>query len=509
MSPVDPTLGGGELGAVGGTPGQESGRGEAWARSRIAYKWVALSNTTIGTLMSSLDSNIVIIALPTIGRELPGTSVLSLLWILLGYSLVTSVVLLSFGRLSDQFGRTRLYTLGFAVFTVGSLLCGLSQTGVELVVFRMVQALGAGFIFSNSAAILTDAFPANQRGKALGINQVSIVVGAVSGLVIGGLLTGLVGWRWIFFVNVPIGIVATLWAHYRLRELASLDPVQRIDWAGNLSFGGGLTLVLLGVTFGALQVVSTAGAEALVLGGIALLGLFGFLESRSAHPMFELALFRIREFSSSGMAMFLNALARGAFSFVMVFYLQGPPHFLNPLTAGLFLVPVSASLAALGPVSGDLSDRWGSRGLAVLGLLTSAAGFILLSFVSAGASFWALLPAFLLVGSGMGLFASPNRAAMMNAVAPQRRGVAAGTGTTLVNAGVTLSLGLAVLVMSRAMPLTGLEGIFLGAGGLGTLPLAPFLASVHLVFAVSAALLLVAVIPAALRPARGRLAASL
>jgi EmrB/QacA subfamily drug resistance transporter len=472
------------------------------AGRRLDYKWVALSNTTIGTLMSALDTNIVIIALPTIGRQLPGTSLLALLWILLGYALVTSVVLLSFGRLSDQFGRTRLYTLGFAVFTVGSLLCGLSQTGVELVGFRMVQAIGAGFIFSNSAAILTDAFPANERGKALGINQISIVIGSVSGLVLGGLLTGLAGWRWIFFVNVPIGIAATLWAHYRLRELASLDPIQRIDWPGNLTFAGGLTLILVGVTFGALGVVPRPGVGALLVAGLGLLGLFAVLESRVPHPMFDLALFRIREFSSSGSAMFLVALARGAFSFVLVFYLQGPPHRLDPLTAGLYLVPVSASLAALGPVSGVLSDRWGSRGFTILGLLTSAAGFLLLTQVSATASFVALLPAFLLVGSGMGLFASPNRATMMNAVPPRRRGVAAGTGTTLLNAGVTLSLGLAILVMSRAMPLPGLEGIFLGTGGPATLPEGAFLASVHLVFAVSAGLLLVALVPAALRPGR-------
>ena len=473
-------------------------------RPAVAYKWVALSNTTIGTLMSALDSNIVIIALPTIGRELPGTSVLALLWILLGYSLVTSVVLLSFGRLSDQFGRTRLYTLGFATFTVGSLLCGLSQTGDQLIAFRMVQAIGAGFIFSNSAAILTDAFPANERGKALGINQISIVIGAVSGLVLGGVLTGWVGWRWIFFVNVPIGIAATIWAHYRLRELASLDHVQRIDWAGNVTFALGLTLLLVGVTFGALAVLTPVEAALSIAAGLGSLALFVYVEARVAHPMFELGLFRLRAFSSSGVAMFLNALARGAFSFVLVFYLQGPPHLLDPLTAGLYLVPVSASLAALGPLSGHLSDRWGSRGLAVLGLIVSAVGFLLLSQVSATASFTSLLPAFLLVGSGMGLFASPNRATMMNSVPPQRRGVAAGTGTTLVNAGTTLSLGLAVLVMSRAMPLSGLEGIFLGAGGFAGLPVGPFLSSVHLVFAVSAILLLVAVVPAALRAPPGQ-----
>ena len=479
------------------------------------YKWVALSNTTIGTLMAALDTNIVIIALPTIARQLPGTSVLSLLWILMGYSLVTAVVLLSFGRLSDQFGRTRLYTLGFAVFTVGSLLCGLSQSSIELIGFRMVQALGAGFIFSNSAAILTDAFPANERGRALGINQISIVVGAVSGLVVGGILTSLAGWRWIFFVNVPIGIVATIWSHYRLRELASLDTVQHVDWAGNLTFAAGLTSILVAVSFTALGLLGSVAFVVLLVLGIGLLGLFVYVESRVAHPMFDLSLFRLRAFSFSALAMFVNALARGAFSFVMVFYLQSPPHALSPIEAGLFLVPVSASLAAFGPVSGSLSDRYGPRGLASLGLVVSAAGFLVLTQVTADASFSTLLPAFVLIGAGMGLFASPNRAAMMNAVPPRRRGIAAGTGTTLINSGMTLSLGLAILIMSRSLPFASLDAIFLGAStgaGAGLVPVTEFLSSVHLVFAISAGLLLASVIPSVLRsgpapPDRGGVAA--
>lgn len=485
-------------------PGDRPPRTSISARAAGApassYKWVALSNTTLGTLMSSLDANIVLIALPTIGRQLPDSSVLSLLWIVLGYSLVTSVVLLSFGRLSDQFGRTRLYTLGFAVFTVGSLLCGLSATSVQLVAFRMFQALGAGFIFSNSAAILTDAFPPDERGTALGINQVSLVGGSVSGLVLGGVLTGLAGWRWIFLVNVPVGIAATIWSHYRLRELASLDPVQRIDWWGNLSFAAGLSAVLFAVTFGALGVLSEPVTVGVLLAGLGLLVLFALVETRVAFPMFDLALFRIRIFAASTAAMFLNALARGAFSLVLVFYLQSPPHSLSPLNAGLYLIPVSAALATLGPVSGWLSDRYGSRGLSTLGLLVSAAGFFLLTQISADANFLSLLPAFLLVGGGMGIFASPNRAAMMNAVTPTRRGVAAGTGTTLINAGVTLSLGLAVVIMAQAMPLANLTAIFVGSGGpTATVAIAPFLRSVRLVFFVSGLLLLAAVIPSALR----------
>jgi EmrB/QacA subfamily drug resistance transporter len=471
-------------------------------RPGTAYKWVALSNTTLGTLMAALDTNIVIIALPSIGRDLPGTSPLDILWILLGYSLVTSVVLLSFGRLSDQFGRKRMYTGGFAVFTLGSALCSLAGTGGELVVFRMVQALGAAFLLANSAAILTDAFPPHERGRALGVNQIAIVAGAVSGLLLGGVLTGTLGWRSIFYVNIPIGLFATAWSYSRLRELAELDRVQRIDWAGNVTFGVGLAAILAGVTFEALGLISPVGWVALLAIGVALLVAFVAIERRSPHPMFDLALFRVPVFTGATVAILLNSIARGAFSFVIVFYLQGPPRFLDPLSAGLYMVPVSAALATLGPISGTLSDRYGTRGFAVLGLLVGASGFLLLARIGTDASFGELLLPFLLVGAGLGIFASPNRASMMNAVPPRRRGIAAGTGTTLMNAGQTLSLGLAVLVLSRSLPLSGLTAIFTGSSA--TAPVgfsAPaFLGGIHLLFLLSAAMLLAAVVPSVLRP---------
>ncbi len=467
----------------------------------MQYKWVVLSNTTIGTLMASLDSNIVIIALPTIARELPGTSVFVLLWILLGYALSTSVILLNFGRLGDMFGRVRLYVIGFAIFTVGSALCGLSQTGTELVLFRLVQSVGAGFLFANAAAIITDAFPPNERGRALGINQVSIVAGAVTGLVLGGILTSLLGWRSIFYVNVPIGMIATWRAYTGLRELARPQKEHTVDWVGNLSFAGGLASVLLAVTLYALGQVSETLFVGLLVLGAGLLVLFVGIERRVRHPMFDLSLLRIRMFSASLAAIFLNALARGAFSFVMVFYLQGPPHYLSPLTAGLYLVPVSASLATLGPISGTLSDRYGSRPFAVLGLITSAVGFVWLTQIGPTTGFLQLVGPFILVGAGMGLFASPNRASMMSSVPPDRRGVAGGIGTTLINSGSTLSLGLAILVMANALPVGALSAIFLGTAHAIIPPTAisHFLDATHSVFAVSAALLLVALIPAALR----------
>lgn len=466
----------------------------------MQYKWRVLSNTTVATLMAAIDSNIVLISLPTIGRQLAGTSATLLLWILLGYSLLTSVVLLNFGRLSDLFGRVRLYILGFAIFTAGSALCGFSETGLELVGFRLVQAIGAGFLFSNSAAIITDAFPPNERGRALGVNQVSIVIGAVSGLVLGGIITSTIGWRWIFFVNVPIGIVATVRARLDLRELARPESAPRLDWAGNLCFAGGLTLLLVAITLGALGQWPTSLAVVGGLVGLAFLVLFVVIERKERFPMLDLSLFRNRQFAASAVAMALNAVARGAFTFILVFYLQGPPRFLSPFAAGLFLVPVSASLAVVGPVSGWLSDRYGPRPFLISGLVVSASGFLWLTTIGPSESFLSLAYPLLLVGAGMGLFASPNRAAMMTAVPPTRRGVASGIGTTFINTGATVSLGLTIVILTSVLPRDQIAKIFLGTAAAGTFTAgAGFLEAIHVIFAVSAALILVALVPSVLR----------
>jgi len=470
----------------------------------MEYKWRVLSNTTVATLMSAIDGNIVLISLPTIARELPGTSTTLLLWILLGYSLLTAVVLLNFGRLSDMFGRVRLYVLGFAIFTGGSALCGASQTGLELVLFRLVQGVGAGFLFSNSGAIITDAFPVNERGRALGVNQVSIVAGAVAGLVVGGAITSTIGWRWIFFVNVPIGIFATIRAHTGLKELARPETTARIDWVGNIVFAAGLVLLLLGVTLGALGQISDQLAIASVAGGAALLVGFVAIELRTRSPMLDLTLFRNRQFSASALATLLNALARGAFSFILVFYLQGPPRYLDPFTAGLYLIPVSASLVALGPVSGWLSDRYGPRPFLLTGLVVSAVGFLWLATIGPVATFIQLAGPLVLVGSGMGLFAAPNRAALMTAVPPARRGVASGIGTTFVNTGATISLGLTLLILTSVLSRPEIQAIFLGTAAAGTPFTAgpAFLQAIHGIFLVSTVLVLAALVPSVLRGKR-------
>jgi EmrB/QacA subfamily drug resistance transporter len=469
----------------------------------MQYKWVALSNTTIGTLMSSLDTNIVLIALPTIGRELANTSVADLLWTLLGYQLITASVLVNFGRLSDMFGRVRLYTLGFAVFTAGSALCSLSQTGIELVLFRMVQAFGSAFLFSNSAAILTDAFPLQERGKALGINQSSIVAGSVTGLVLGGILTSTAGWRSIFWVNIPIGVFATVWSHYKLRELSTPPQGQRIDILGNLTFAGGLSSILVAITLNLIAGLGAVQTYALMgLGCVLLVGFF-ITERIVTMPMLALTLFRVRAFAAGNLAIILNSLARGAVTLVLVFYLQGPTMGLSPLTAGLFLIPTSASLAVFGPLSGWLSDRYGARFLSTLGLLVSSFGFLLLTGLGERTSFVNLAVPLVFVGSGMGLFASPNRASIMNSVPPQDRGIASGISVTFVNLGSTLSLAIAFLVMATVTPMKTLVQIFLGEGGTATAASsASFISSIHLVFLLSTVFLLIAIVPSLMRGPR-------
>jgi EmrB/QacA subfamily drug resistance transporter len=410
--------------------------------------------------MASLDTNIIIIALPTIVSDIH-LSLLTLVWIVLGYSLVTASILLNLGRLSDMFGRVKLYNIGFIIFTIGSALCSLSQTGEQLLLFRIVQSLGAAFLFSNSAAIITDAFPENERGKALGINQISIVVGSVMGLVFGGFLTSYLGWRSIFWINIPIGIFAIIWSHTKLRELGTIKK-EKIDWIGNSTLAMGLFLILVGITFGSFQILNSIGMYLFIGVGLSLIGLFVFVETNVIKPMIDLSLFKIRSFLGGNIAIFFNAIARGAFTLIMTFYLQGPTMRLSPLDAGVYLLPVSIALSIFGPFSGWISDRHGSRVISSIGLFISAIGFFMLTSLGVKSTFIETLLPLAMIGAGMGIFASPNRASIMNSVPRYQRGIAAGTSTMFVLSGSTLSIGLAFLIMSHTMPLNYIESIFLG-----------------------------------------------
>ncbi len=427
------------------------------------YKWIALTNTTMAVFMSALDGLIVIVSLPAIFRGIdldplaPG-NVGYLLWMIMGYQLVQAVFVLTLGRLGDMYGRVRIYNTGFVVFTIASLLLSFDpfdgpRGALWLIGWRMVQAFGGSMLTANSAAILTDAFGPNERGFALGVNQIAGLAGQFLGLVAGGFLA-IVHWQAVFWVNVPVGVAGTLWAYRKLRETSSGTRAP-IDWPGNLTFASGLGAVLVGITIGIQPYGSHAmgwtnpAIDALLAGGVALLGLFAYVESRVAAPMFRLSLFRIRAFAAGNAASLAAAIARGGMQFVLIIWLQGiwlPLHGFTfeetPQWAGLCMLPLSAGFLIAGPLSGRLSDRFGSRGFTTAGASLfglSFVGLMLLPIDFSYAGFGALIFA---AGIGVGMFGAPNTAAIMSSVPAADRGAASGMRSTFVNAGASLSVGL-------------------------------------------------------------------
>lgn len=437
----------------------------------VEYKWVALSNTTIGTLMATIDSTIVLIALPAIFRGIninPFTSFQYLLWILFGYSIVTATLLVTFGRISDMLGRVKLYNLGFAIFTVGSLLCAITPNqgnlgAIELIAFRLIQGVGGAFLLANSAAIITDSFSANERGKALGINQVAAVAGALIGLALGGILATY-DWRLIFLVNVPVGVVGTIWSYLKLKELCTIRRNQKLDIWGNVSFGAGLTLLLVGITYGLLPYGSSAmgwGSPfvlASLLIGAGLLVAFPFIERHVAEPMFRLELFKVRAFGIGNIASFLSSMARGGVMIILVVLLQGIwlplhgyPYDSAPFWAGIFMIPMIVGTAIAGPLGGWLSDKHGARTLATVGMFTVAVSFIALSFLQSNFAYLSFGTILFIFGVGSGLFQSPNVAAIMNSVPPEHRGAASGMRATLQNSAQTIGQALFFTIVIVAL----------------------------------------------------------
>jgi EmrB/QacA subfamily drug resistance transporter len=432
------------------------------------YRWVVLTNTTIGTLMATIDSSIVLISLPAIFRgigmnPLTTSNTSYLLWLLMGYMVVTAVLVVSFGRIGDMFGRVKMYNLGFAIFTAGSLAASLTYFGgapaaLFLIMMRIVQGIGGAMIMANSAAILTDAFPASQRGMALGINSVAGIAGSFIGLVAGGLLA-VVDWHLIFYVAVPIGLAGTIWAYLKLQEVGKSEG-GHLDLPGNILFGVGLIAVLVGITC-ALQPYggSTMGwlnplVLTFLIGGVAMLIAFVVVELKVAQPMFDMRLFRIRAFVAGNVASLLSSIGRGGLMFMLIIWLQGiwlPLHGYSfehtPLWAGIYMLPLTGGFLIAGPVSGILSDRFGARPFATGGMIAAAAtfGLLMLLPVNFGYLWFALL--LLANGLAMGLFAAPNTAGIMNSVPASRRGVASGMGSTFQNGGMTLSIGLFFTIM--------------------------------------------------------------
>jgi MFS family permease len=441
------------------------------------YKWVALSNTTLGVLLATIDGSIVLIAMPDIFRgirldPLQSGNSFYLLWMILGFLVVSSVLVVSLGRLGDLYGRVRMYNVGFVVYTLASLLLTIDwlhgRAGADyLIVFRIVQGIGAAFLVANSVAILTDAFPANQRGLALGINNVVGISGMFIGLVLGGVLAP-ISWRLVFLVSVPFGLAGTVWSYRSLREIGIRSRAP-IDWAGNLTFASGLVLVMIGITYGIRPYGTHAmGWEspfviACLAAGAALLGCFLVVEGRVAAPMFRLQLFRIRAFTFGALSSFLSAIARGGLMFMLIIWLQGiwlPEHGTDfaatPLWAGIRMLPLTVGFLLAGPLSGILSDRYGSRGFATGGMVGSALAFALLLLLPVDFSYPLFALTLLLMGLSMGAFASPNRAGVMNSLPAEHRGAGGGMNQTFQNSAQVLSIGifftLMILGLSATLP---------------------------------------------------------
>lgn len=427
------------------------------------YKWVALSNTTLGMLMATINSSIILISLPGIFRGIgidplsPG-NVGYLLWLMMGYMLITAVLVVSLGRLGDIMGRVRIYNLGFAVFTVGSIILALDPMkggggALWLVLWRLLQGIGGAMLFANSSAIIVDAFPPEQRGLAMGINQVAAIAGSFVGLIAGGLLS-VVDWRLVFWVSVPVGVVGTVWAYHSLRDNGR-RVAARIDWWGNILFGIGLTAVLAAIVYG----IQPYGGHTMgwtapkvlagLVGGVLILGVFALIELRVEAPMFNLRLFKIRAFATGSAAGLLAAIARGGMQFMLIIWLQGiwlPLHGYKyedtPLWAGIYLLPLTIGFLVAGPLSGYLSDRHGARVLSTGGLIVFAGSFVGLLFVPTDFHYWVFGLLVFLNGVGGGLFSAPNSTAIMNSVPPEERGGAAGLQATFMNSGMVLSIGI-------------------------------------------------------------------
>jgi MFS family permease len=448
------------------------------------YKWIALSNTTLGVLMVTINQSIVLIALPDIFRGI-GLNPLSpgntsyLLWMFMGFLVVSAVLVVSFGRLGDMFGRVRMYNMGFAIFSIASIFLTVTwMSGTSgalwLIIWRIVQGIGGAFLFANSTAILTDAFPVNQRGTALGLNSIAAIGGSFIGLLLGGVL-GPVNWHYVFLVSAPVGAFGTVWAYFMLKDISTRRRAQ-MDWWGNVLFAAGLIAILVGITYGLLPYGghpmgwTSPWVLTAIFGGAAALAVFGVVETRVKEPLFRLSLFKIRAFAAGNMASLFVAIGRGGMQFMLIIWLQGiwlPLHGYSfsqtPLWAGIYLVPLTIGFLITAPISGVLSDKLGAKAFTVGGALLVALSFVFLLFLPVNFPYWVFALIIALNGLGSGLFVAPNRAEMMNSVPANARGAAGGMIATFMNSAFVLSIGiffsLMVAGLSSSLPSTMSHGL--------------------------------------------------
>ena len=421
---------------------------------KLDYKWVALSVTSVGTFMANLDSTIVVIGLPTILKDLH-TSIVHGIWIITGYTLMMTIFLVLLGRLADLYGRVRLYNLGFAIFTVGSLFCALSRNGEQLIIFRFLQGAGASLLYANSGAIITDAFPRNELGMGLGINIMSVNLGAITGYTLGGIIITYFGWRSIFLLNLPIGIIGTILGYLNLKEI-SIKPVgQKFDYAGSILYCIGLSTILLALTMG--DPLSIRNIAILVC-GLALFVAVIFVELRQKYPTLDLTLFKIRQFALGNIAGFLNGIGFSCGPFLRSLYLQLILGY-SAAKTGLLLIPMEIIVFIISPISGKLSDKYGSQVLSSVGLALNAAALFWFSTLNQKSCYTEVLVSLILFGFGMATFFSPNSSAVMGSVISEKRGIANGIRMTVNQTSNVLSVPFSLLLMTLVMPYTKLSQI--------------------------------------------------
>jgi len=462
------------------------------------YKWWALSCTSLGMLLAATNSGTLIIALPDLERSLHA-SLLALVWVILAYLIAATVLVLMAGRLSDLFGRKRAYVGGFLLFALASLGAGFAANADILIVWRVLQGIGSAFLFANAAALVTDAFPREELGLAMGTNTMVAAIGLAIGPVLGGALVA-ISWHWVFWFNVPFALGGAIWGALILRELAKPDQIRGYDVLGNITFIVGLTGLVLGISRGGIS----GWDGSIVIGGLiaaaVLLPIWVLIESRSRAPMLDLRIFKNRLFAAASAASFINGLARFALMFLFVFYFQGAQAN-TPIEAGIKLIPLALGMLVASPLAGIYADRHGSRTLAALGMLVSAIGLAGMTTLGVHTPYWQSGLWLLIVGAGSGMFNSPNTAAMMGTVAPDRRGIAAGARTLLQNTGAVLSIAFVLAIITSAVPKATLFAVFSGVTkGLSEAKLAPFIANMHVALWALAATSLVGAFVCLLRP---------